>query len=278
MRLYLGLYRIVFSLFAVLLAYPVQAGDVYTLGVVPQFEPRKLVGIWQPILDELQKRTGVEIRLQGSKDIPEFEAKLAHGEFDFAYMNPYHALTAARDQGYLPLVRDGGRALYGILVVRKDAPIKDVKQLDGAEIAFPAPNALGASLLMRAQLTRDQGIQFTPKYVQTHSSVYLNVVLGQAAAGGGVMGTFNQQPSEVREQLRTLYVTRDMPPHPFGAHPRVPDTVRIEVTKALIELSLTPRGKDLLAGVPFDRLIKTSYAEYQIMESWELEDFYVKSE
>jgi len=278
MRLYLGLYRIVFSLFAVLLAYPVQAGDVYTLGVVPQFEPRKLVGIWQPILDELQKRTGVEIRLQGSKDIPEFEAKLAHGEFDFAYMNPYHALTAARDQGYLPLVRDGGRALYGILVVRKDAPIKDVKQLDGAEIAFPAPNALGASLLMRAQLTRDQGIQFTPKYVQTHSSVYLNVVLGQAAAGGGVMGTFNQQPSEVREQLRTLYVTRDMPPHPFGAHPRVPDTVRIEVTKALIELSLTPRGKDLLAGVPFDRLIKTSYAEYQIMESWGLEDFYVKSE
>lgn len=58
----------------------------------------------------------------------------------------------------------------------------------------------------------------------------------------------------------------------------MPDTVRIAVTKALIELSLTPRGKDLLTRVPFVKLVKTSYAEYQGMESWGLEDFYVKSE
>lgn len=263
---------------AILGAAPAHADVVYTLGVVPQFEARKLVGIWQPILDELKRRTGIDIHLQGAKDIPEFEARLAAGDYDFAYMNPYHALVAGGDQGYAPMVRDGGRALYGILVVRKDSPINDVKDLDGADIAFPAPNALGASLLMRTELARDHGLEIKPKYVKTHSSVYLNVVLGQTPAGGGVMGTFNQQPPKVRDQLRTLYVTRDMPPHPLGVHPRVARQDRDKITKALLDMAGTDGGRALLAKVPFVKLIETDFAEYEIMKAWGLEDYYVKSE
>lgn len=270
--------RIFLSLLAVVAVWPAQAQDHYTLGVVPQFEARKLVGIWQPILDEVQRRTGLMIRLEGAKDIPEFEARLARGDFDFAYMNPYHALVAGREQGYMPLVRDGGRSLYGILVVRKDAPYQDAKELDGAEIAFPAPNALGASLLMRAELARKVGIAIKPKYVQTHSSVYLNVVLGQTPAGGGVMGTFNQQPDEVRDQLRTLYVTRDMPTHPLGAHPRVAEEDRDKLIRALVEMAGGENGRALLAHVPFVQLVETDFAEYAQMQDWGLEDYYENNE
>ncbi len=273
----MALLRVILIAVAFFAVRPALASDVYTLGVVPQFEARKLFGIWQPILNEIEQRTGIHIQLQGTKDIPEFEVGLAKGDFDFAYMNPYHALVAGRDQGYRPVVRDGGRSLYGILVVRKDSPIQSVKALDGAEIAFPAPNALGASLLMRAQLDRVEGVKFQPKYVKTHSSVYLNVVLGQTAAGGGVMGTLNQQAPEVREQLRTLYTTRDMPPHPLGAHPRVPEDVRLQVTKALLEMAATEKGQALLAKVPFVKLVETNYAEYEIMNDWGLADYYVKA-
>lgn len=250
------------------------ADDPYTLGVVPQFEPRKLLGIWQPILDEVEKRTGIEIRMVGSKDIPEFEQRLANNDFDFSYMNPYHALVAGQSSRYVPLVRDGGRSLYGILVVKADSPIKEVQELNGADIAFPAPNALGASLLMRATLEREEGIEFNPKYVKTHSSVYLNVVLGQTAAGGGVMGTFNQQPLEVKKQLRTIYTTRDMPPHPLAVHSRVPQGDRIKITNALIEMSKTEQGQALLAKVPFSKLIETNYGEYELMKEWGLADYY----
>lgn len=272
------LLRTLYLTLAVLAACPVQAQTIYTVGVVPQFEARKLVGIWQPILDALKQRTGIHFRLEGSKDIPEFEARLARGDYDFAYLNPYHALVAGRDPGYVPLVRDGGRSLYGILVVRKDSPIVDVKELDGAEIAFPAPNALGASLLMRAELANGHGLTITPKYVKTHSSVYLNVLLGQTPAGGGVMGTFNQQPATIKDQLRTLFVTRDMAPHPLGVHPRVAPADRIKVTKALLEMAQTESGQALLAKVPFVQLIGTNYAEYEMMKDWGLEDYYVKSE
>lgn len=254
------------------------SGAFLTIGVVPQFEPRKLAGIWLPILQNLEQRLGMHIHLEGSKDIPEFEAKLAQGVFDLAYMNPYHLLVANRQQGYVPLVRDGGRSLYGILVVSKTSPIKDVTELDGAEIAFPSPNALGASLLMRAELDRSVGISITPKYVQTHSSVYLNVALGQTAAGGGVMGTFNQQPDEVKNALRVLYVTRDMPTHPLAAHPRVAEDVRQNITQAFLDLATSEQGQALLDKVPFKKVIATTYGDYAFMAEMGLEDYYVTSQ
>ena len=35
----------------------------YRFGVVPQFEPRKLVAIWLPIIAELEKRTGFKLAM-----------------------------------------------------------------------------------------------------------------------------------------------------------------------------------------------------------------------
>ena len=50
----------------------VAAESVYTLGVVPQFEPRELSEIWQPIIDELKRQTGLRLVLKFSPSIPEF--------------------------------------------------------------------------------------------------------------------------------------------------------------------------------------------------------------
>ena len=52
-------------------------------------------------------------------------------------MNPYHAVMADQAQGYVPIVRDGSRKLFGILAVRNDSPLQDVKELDGAPSEIP---------------------------------------------------------------------------------------------------------------------------------------------
>ncbi|MBT8122773.1 MAG: phosphate/phosphite/phosphonate ABC transporter substrate-binding protein [Gammaproteobacteria bacterium] len=44
---------------AVFAAQATDAEKVYTFGVVPQFEQRKLLRIWRPILNELEQRTGL---------------------------------------------------------------------------------------------------------------------------------------------------------------------------------------------------------------------------
>lgn len=252
-----------------------RAETVYKFGVVPQFEPRKLANIWIPILKELEARTGLKFKMVGSPKIPDFETSFMAGEFDFAYMNPYHAMLASSEQGYVPLNRDHGRKLFGVLVVKKDSPIQNVKELDGATLSFPAPNALGASLLMRADLAKVEEISIKPLYVQTHSSVYLNVIFGKTPAGGGVMGSLKQQNREIQDNLRVIYQTREMAPHPVTAHPRVPTEHMELVRNAFIDMGKSEQGAALLAKVPFKEIGPAGLDEYMELKTWGLEEFYV---
>ena len=249
--------------------------ETYSFGVVPQFEARRLIAIWSPILDELEARTGHQFRLIGSPRIPEFEADFMNGMFDFAYMNPYHALVAAEREGYRPILRDGARDLFGVLIVRRESPYQTVDDLAGQTIAFPAPNALGAALLMRADLKRKFDLNYRASYVATHSSAYLNVVFGEAAAAGGVMSTFNALDPAARSQLRVLYETTRMPPHPVTVHPRVPSDVVDAVQKAFVELAATEQGAALLAAIPMRRAIAAHADEYDALRRLQLADFYI---
>ncbi|MEM6308395.1 MAG: PhnD/SsuA/transferrin family substrate-binding protein, partial [Pseudomonadota bacterium] len=136
---------------AAVLAAPTLACDL-TIGVVPQFEHRRTLETWGPLIGEFETATGCNVTFATMRSIPEFEDGFRTGAFDIAYMNPYHAIIAYGEQGYRPIVRSGRRFLQGVLVVAKDAPIQQISDLNGKKIAFPAPNALGASLLMRAEL------------------------------------------------------------------------------------------------------------------------------
>lgn len=252
------------------------AAETFKVGVVPQFEARKLARIWKPILEEISNRTGYSFEMVGAPRIPDFEKSFMAGEYDFAYMNPLHAVLAHEAQGYVPLVRDGARQLYGILVVREDSPYQGVTSLEGETIAFPAPNSLGASLLIRADLTKTHGVNFEPNYVATHGSAYLNVVIGQTAAAGGVMGTYRSQPLDISEQLRVLYETDRVPPHPFTAHPRVPKQVQQDVQSAMLELWKTGYGREMLEQVPIQEVSVTTIDEYQSLNDMELDAFIVR--
>ena len=252
---------------------PVPKGaTVLSVGVVPQFDVRQIHAVWRPILDELEQRTGYEFVLRGASTIPSFERDLAVGAFDLAYINPYHAVTVS-GRRYTPLVRDVGTELYGILVVAAQSPIQSVEALRDQVVAFPAPMALGAALLTRAELLDRYGIEVVPRFVQSHSSVYLNVALDEAAAGGGVQKTLEQQPEELREALRVLYKTRRVPPHPIVIHERVAPEVRQRLLQALLSMGRDPAGQALLNKVPITELGPAAIEEYQFLRGLGLERF-----
>lgn len=247
----------------------------FTVGVVPQFDIRKLHAIWRPILDRVEARTGYSFRLRGSSSIPDFEREFSQGQFDFAYMNPYHLIVANQAAGYLPLVRDHGRMLSGVLVVHRDGEIRSPADLDGKDIAFPAPNALGASLMMRKELHDRFGIDFRAHYVKTHDSVYLNVLLGETMAGGGVDKTLNRQQPEYRNALRVLHRTQAVAPHPLAALPGVPQAVREAVRDAFLSLGESDEGRRLLAMIPIRKAGPADISDYQPLKDLSLERFYV---
>ncbi len=253
---------------------PALADHEYSIGIVPQFETGKLVSIWSPIIQEIEQRAGIELTLVGSSRIPEFESSFTRGDFDFAYMNPYHSLIAFKQQGYQPLIRDGGSELFGVLVVKKDSPYQSPSDLSGKTIAFPAPNALGASLLMRADLDTKFNLEFNSEFVNTHASAYFNAVLGETDAAGGVMGTFQGLEPVIKDHLRIIYETTRLPTHPLVAHPRVPKEIAERVQQAILDLAATQEGQELLAKVPIHRAIVPSISDYMMLETLRLDEYY----
>ena len=245
----------------------------FIFGVVPQFEPRRLHDAWQPILAELEERSGRRLEFTTTLTIPDFEKELAAGHYDFVYANPFQILSEIGRQQYEPLVRDAA-PLRGILVVRKDSPLREPADLAGKVVAMPSPNALGASLLIRADLERIHHATVKPLYVKTHGSVYLHVAKGLADAGGGVEKTLQEQDAAVRDLLQVIYTTRSMPSHPVATHPRVPQADREAVRRAFLELAGTAQGMELLARVPMKQVTSTSMADYRELLQWGLRAYW----
>lgn len=245
----------------------------YSFGIVPQFEQRRLYATWKPIIDDLEKRTGLKFRLVTTLNIRDFEKAFFHGDLDFMYANPYYFAKLPGAPAYIPLVADK-TPLRGILVARKDGPIQKPSDLDGKTVAFPSANALGASLLVRSALDRVFHVRVEPLYVTTHSSVYLHVAKDLAAAGGGVEKTFLEQDQSIRSQLRVIYTTRPFPSHPVAAHPRVPESDREKVRQALLDMNQAAASKEMLLKVPVQEFIPVHDEDYAIMHEWGLQKYW----
>jgi phosphonate transport system substrate-binding protein len=255
----------------------VSSKKVLKIGIVPQFSSKRILSIWSPIIKELEIATGYSIQIVGTPSIPKFEAELAKGTYDIAYANPYHSVIANKQQGYEAILFDGSKKLFGVLAVRSDDEIKNIVDLNGEILSFPAPNALGASLLMRTELKNIHQLEIEPLYVKTHTNVYLNVVEGKTRAGGGVMRTFNELSDDIKAKLRIFYSTQKVPSHPIIVHPRVEASVVKILTEALLEMGTTENGKSMLAKIPIKEIKATEQSEYDLLEDMGMEDFYVEA-
>lgn len=222
-----------------------------SFGVVPQQSAVELAKGWIPLLQLVARRAQVGLRFATATDIPTFERRLLAGEYDLAYMNPYHYTVFSQKPGYQAFAKEKGRRLRGLIVVRKDSTLRAMPDLAGHEVVFPAPASFAATVLPRAELAR-QNVPVTARFVNSHESVYLNVARGLFQAGGGIERTLQAMEPAVRDQLRVLWRTRDYTPHALAAHPRVPATVLNDVRAAMMGLDADAEGRGVLQGITFN--------------------------
>jgi phosphonate transport system substrate-binding protein len=249
------------------------AGAEYTLGIIPQFEQRKLFENWRPIADELERRTGHRIQLITTMGVRQFEAEYMRGTLDFAYMNPFFVAKTARTIGYVPLVRDRVQ-VSGVLVVRKGGGFASPTELKGRALAFPSPNAVGGCMLVRAELKERFRVEVEPVYVKTVSNVALHVVKGLVDAGGLSEKGFGLLDPAVRDRLRIVHRTRPLVSHAVVAHPRVPVEVRDAVRAALLEFAATGPGRVAFGRVPMKEPMAATIAEYEAVATLGLEAWF----
>lgn len=231
------------------------------IGIVPQQSPMELAKMWIPVISYLETATGEKINLKIEHSIPDFEKALYRGEYDIAYMNPYHYIVAHKRKGYTAYARDT-KKIIGIVVVRKESGITDPSGLKGKRFLFPAPDAFAATLLTKYELLKKFGIDIEGeknfRYVNSHDSVYKGVARDIGDAGGGIERTLNSlDDPQVKASLDIVYKTDAYPSHPFAFLPSVPDETREKIVSALQK---APAG--LLEPLKMKQIIPTDDKEY----------------
>lgn len=224
--------------------------DEISVGIVPQQAATALAKSWVPLLAEISQRAGLRLVFKTAPDIPTFETRMQQGEYDIAYMNPYHYTVFAKQPGYRAFAKEKDRKLIGIIVVAKDSPLQSLDELRGKVVAFPAPAAFAASILPRAEFSRQQ-IGIDERFVSSHDSVYRGVAQGSFAAGGGIKRTMEAIDPAISAKLRVLATTPAYVPHAFAAHPRLPAATLQKISATLQALDMDESGRQLLASLSF---------------------------
>ena len=235
--------------------------ETLSFGIPPQQSPVEVVKRWTPILQYLEKKTGVTLELKTGKDISTYQQQIMEGAYDIAFVNPNTYVAANKLKGYQAFAHERDGKSYGMIVARKNGPVTQLAELHERTLAFPSNFAVMATILPLKQL-EEQKIPVRIQYVVSMDSVYRSVAKGLFLAGGGESRTFGSLDPEIRDQLIVLWRSEDLPPFPFLAHPRVAAATVNQLQNAMVGMSQDPEGQALLKVVNIKGLEKSTDADY----------------
>ena len=237
-----------------------------TLGIVPQQSPLKLSRKWLQITNYLKEETGINVVFKTERSIPKFEEELYKGNYDLAYMNPYHFIVANKKENYTAFIR-ANKSIKGILLSKNKQVDFTIENLKGKTFLFPAPNAFAATLLPKYEFKKNFNFDIDKDakvlYVNSHDSVYKGVSRDIGYFGGGIVRTYNNFKSKNdKSKLNIVYETSKYPSHPIAHHPRVK---KEDIEKIQNAFLLMP--KELKSILSIKKFIKTNTAEYDVIKN-----------
>lgn len=242
----------------------------YVVGIHPLHNPQRLMEVYGPIIEYIDIHIPeARFRLEASRNYQEFDNKLLGGKFDFAMPNPYETVHAIK-HGYRVFAKMGDdHEFRGIILVRKDSGIREVTDLKGKAVSYPAPSALAATMMPQYYLHThglDVNRDVESRYVGSQESSILNVLRGHVAAGATwpvPWKSFVVEHPQMASQLEVKWQTEPLQNNAWIVRKDIPGPVADQFQSLLFSLNDTPDGKRMLARLPISRFEAASDETYE---------------
>lgn len=242
----------------------------YVVGIHPLHNPKRLMEVYGPILEHINLSIPeARLRLEASRNYEEFDKKLYGGHFDFAMPNPYETVRSLR-YGYRVFAKMGDDQNFrGIILVRRDSGIRNVEDIKGKVVSYPAPTALAATMMPQYFLHThglDINKDIENRYVGSQESSILNVLRGHVAAAATwpvPWMSFSTEHPEQASQLEVRWETESLLNNGWVVRRNVPADIASRFEKALLALNETDEGRRMLARLPVSRFEIATDETYQ---------------
>lgn len=218
----------------------------YGFGVLSQRSPVLTAEYWNPILDYVERQTGIRLDLKITRTAPESNAAIERGDYDFVYSNTIF-LPATSAQGYRVILRPLGEAIRAQIVTAESSPIRSLADLQGREVGFPSKAAFVGYAVPMDHLLR-QGIRVTPLFGGNQEGIMGQLMAGRVPAAGVNNLVMRAFAAREKFKYRVLWESPGYHNLPISAHPRVPATVVEAVRASFAGMPQNPEGMKVLAA------------------------------
>ncbi len=242
----------------------------YIFAVHPLHNPKKLFEVYQPLVDFLNTNLkDVTITLEASINYDEYAKKLFSGHFDFSLPNPYQTVESTK-YGYSIFGKMGDDQNFrGIILVRKNSNIKEISDLKGKKISYPAPTALAATM-MPQRFLHDNGIDINKDvknlYVGSQESSIMNLFLNESDAAATWTPpwiAFQKDRPEIAKELEIKWETSSLPNNGLVVKDNIDSALIERVSNLLFNLHTTQEGEEILKAMELSKFEKADYNTYE---------------
>jgi phosphate/phosphite/phosphonate ABC transporter binding protein len=199
----------------------------------------------------LEKETGYRFKFY-AVDTVDFEEAFKKEQFDFIHTNPVLYIILKENYGLIPIVAEKngihGARTFGTIIVRKDSPIKDIKDLKNKKMIFgptfaPFGYITQLYLLMKNGIDpyKDLSIVYQPKHSFQHEKIIYGVWFGAFDAGTAPFLDLEEMDKEgkikLEEDFRIIAKSDLLPYCTYSANKNLSAEVIDKVKKALLKLN-----------------------------------------
>lgn len=236
---------------------PAQADDHLVMGVFPRFNAGETMTRYTPLAESLGKRLNRKVTVVTSKDFQSFWHGVEEQRYDVVQYNQYQYIRSAATYQVIAHNKEFGKStIAGVIYVRRDSGIADLKQLRGRTILFGGSEdaMIGyiapVYLLLQAGLTKSD---FKSIFAVNPLNSVIGVFHKQADAAGS--GDIVIEQPAIRSaidpgQLTALAVSEQLLHLPWAVRRTMPAKLRESIRTTLVNLENSEEGrKDLRAAL-----------------------------
>lgn len=230
-----------------------KAGEPLIFAVHPYLPATEIVERFTPLVKYLSKELGETVIIDVSLDYQNHIARTGKDNVDIAYMGPASYVKMVDTYGRKPLLArqeiNGKPTFHGVIIVRKDSPLRSLTDLAGKRFAFGDPESTMSHLVPRYMLWKE-GVTIDNlggyAFLANHHNVALGVLAGNFDAGAVKEEVFDEYE---KRGLRELIRTPEISDHVFVATNRLSPEMVQKLRAALYSLREKEEGRNIMSSI-----------------------------
>jgi phosphonate transport system substrate-binding protein len=256
---------------------PAEAGKPLVIGLIPEWNIFRQLERYEPLADYLSRKTGTKVTLKILRRYGNIIDNFRSERMDGAFFGSFSYALAHAKLGVEVLARpvalDNSSTYHGLIFVRKDSRIRNVRDMKGKRFAY-VDRATTAGYVFPQEYFRTRGISNCRTYLKecyftgTHEDAVLDVLDGKADIGAAKNTVYQRLAKEnprVREELTVLARSLDVPENAIALRGDIDPSVRSRLKEVLLNMHRDPEGKKVLERFEAREFIETTDRNYDVV-------------